>query len=194
MLGSFKMRILMVIVLVAVLGVIMQSDHCSKRIVTPVLQNIMDTDYSSELKETVFSYLPWTGEEGSREPVPVTGINVLHQPCEFEKIEKSYGWHWSKLDNTQEFFPGVSLRVSENTPVKPIVAGQVIEIQRDENNGVVTVKHSDDFYSVYGGLKEVLIETDETLDLNRVIGKTGERLYFEVRTSEGPVDPHSIFN
>lgn len=194
MIGGFKIRILVVIVVVAMLGVIMQSDHSSRKVVTPVLKNIMATDYSDELVQTFSGYLSKEGKKPTAEVLPVTGNVVLHKPCDFEDIEKTYGWHWSKAENTQEFFPGVSLRVKNNSLVKPILSGQVIDIERDENNGIITVKHSDDFFSVYGGLKEVLTEVDKTIDENTVIGKTGEKLYFEVRTNEGPVDPHSIFH
>jgi murein DD-endopeptidase MepM/ murein hydrolase activator NlpD len=126
--------------------------------------------------------------------MPVLGDTVLHMPCSFLNIEKTYGWYWNKQDKQQQFFPGISLRVKENTLVNPILDGQVMEIKRDETSGTVLVKHNKDFYSVYGGLKEVLVEMNDDLKTSTALGKTGETFYFEVRTGEGPVDPHSIFH
>lgn len=191
MLGSFKIRILIVIVVVAVLGVIMQSNYSSKRVVTPVLQYIMKTDYNNDLKKT-FSSL-FSRKDKAEQVSPVSGNAVLHTPCEYLKIEKSYGWYYNRGKNKQEFSPGVYLQVKDNTLVKPIIDGTVVDIKRDNNEGVVTVKHSEGFFSVYGGLKEVLVYQQMKLKTDTPVGKAGEHLYLEVRTNEGPVDPQGIF-
>jgi murein DD-endopeptidase MepM/ murein hydrolase activator NlpD len=191
MLGSFKLRILLVIVLLAILGLVMQGNYSSKQVVEPVLRYIMETDYRDDLLRSA-SAIFHRGRDAERSQA-VGGTGLLHMPCEFLKVEQNYGWYWNQADNKQEFCPGIYLLVEDNTLVTPTLTGEVSSISRDENGGTVTVQHNDGFYSVYGGLKEVLVENHSGLQLNTAIGKTGEHFYFELRTGEGPLDPQSIF-
>ena len=100
--GRFKIRLLIVIVLVTVVGLIMQSSSSSKQVVEPVLQYMMETDY--DLEEVFSGYLHIPG--GSKtENVPVVNDVVLKMPCDFVDIERTYGWHWSSEVKKEEFCP-----------------------------------------------------------------------------------------
>lgn len=184
--GRFKIRLLIVIVLAAIVGLVMQSDSSSKEVVGPVLQYTMETDYDLE---KVFSDLHIPGNEV--QDLPVANDVVLKMPCDFVDIEQTYGWHWSSEVKKEEFCPGMYLKVADNTLVKPVLAGSVEEVQ--EKTGTVHIKHTDKMESIYGGLKQINVKQGSKVEAEQAIGKTGRSFYFELRSEDGPVDPQSIF-
>lgn len=188
--SRFKIRLLFVIVLAAVVGLIMQSSSASKEVVEPVLQYIMEKDYNIEEVFSGFIHIP--DSKGGRSSPAATEV-VLKMPCDFVDIEKTYGWHWSAEKEKQEFCPGMYLHVTENTPVKPILTGSVQEVQDEEGNSTVRIKHTGNMVSIYGGLKEIEVSQGSKVEVNQVIGKTGESFYFELRNQDGPLNPQSIF-
>lgn len=190
MLGSFKIRLLMVIVMAAMVGLVMQSGHSSKRIMEPVLHYVMDANY--DIQEVFSPYINLPGGDPIKN-LPATTGTVLKMPCDFVDIERSYGWHWSKDVERTEFCPGIFFKVADNTLVKPILPGRVAEVQKDQANGTVRIQHEGELMSIYGGLKEIMVDKDAKVSEGQVLGKTGEHFYFEVRSPDGPVNPQSIF-
>ncbi len=188
--GRFKMRLLIVIVLAAVVGLIMQSSSASKEVVEPVLQYIMETDYDIQDVFSGFIHIP---DGNEMRTLPVSTEVVLKMPCDFVNIERSYGWHWSSEKEKQEFCPGMYLQVTDNTLVKPILAGSVEEVQKEAGNGTVRIKHAGNLVSIYGGLKDIEVTQGSKVVADQAIGKTGESFYFELRSQDGPVNPQSIF-
>lgn len=186
--ARFKIRLLIVIVLATVVGLIMQSGSSSKEIVEPVLQYMMKTDYDVDQVFSNYLHIPGGNEIRT---LPATTDVVLKMPCDFVDIEKSYGWHWSDEVEKEEFCPGIYLKVTDSTPVKPILAGTVEEVQTGA--GTVHIKHADNLISIYGGLKEIAVKPGTKIKVNQVIGTTGQSLYFELRSQDGPVNPQSIF-
>jgi murein DD-endopeptidase MepM/ murein hydrolase activator NlpD len=85
------------------------------------------------------------------------------------------------------------LKVDNSTLVKPIMKGQVEKISGQGNNRTVLIKHENELFSLYGGLKEVLVEEKQIVDINKTLGKTGTSFYFEIRNQDGPLNPQSIF-
>lgn len=190
MFGRFKNRLLIVVVLAALSGLIMQSGSSSKEVVEPVLQYIMETDYNLE---KVFSgYLHIPNGNGVR-ALPASTEVVLKMPCDFVDIERSYGWHWRSEVDKEEFCPGMYLKVADNTLVKPVLAGSVEEVKKEAGSSTVRIKHADNLVSIYGGLKEIEVTQGSKVAVNQAIGKTGESFYFELRSQDGPVNPKSIF-
>jgi len=184
--GRFKIRLLIVIMLAAIVGLVMQSDSSSRKVVEPVLQYMMETDYDIE---KVFSDMHMPGNEV--QDLPAANDVVLKMPCDFVDIEQTYGWHWRSEIKKEEFCPGMYLKVADNTLVKPILAGSVQEVQK--KNGTVLIKHADEMESVYGGLKQINVKQGSTVEVDQTIGRTGESFYFELRGEDGPVNPQSIF-
>ena len=191
MLRSFKLRLLGVIVLVAVVGLIMQSGQGSKQLVEPVLEYMMNNQY--DVGKLISRYVNIPGAVDLTNALPVSGGTILRQPCEFLNIEHSYGWHWSQEEHKQKFCPGIYLKVKDNTTVKPILGGQVLEITTAANQGTVLLKHDGNICSLYGGLKEILVDKGTKVGEDKIIGRTGDSFYFEVRGKDGPVNPQSIF-
>ena len=188
MFGRFKNRLLIVIVLAALAGLIMQSSSSSKEVVEPVLQYIMETDYDIEKVFSGYIHIP-----GGAGALPASTEVVLKMPCDFVDIERSYGWHWSSEVEKEEFCPGMYLKVEDNTLVKPVLAGSVEEVQKEAGSSTVRIKHAGNLVSVYGGLKEIEVTQGSKVAVNQAIGKTGESFYFELRSQDGPVNPKSIF-
>jgi murein DD-endopeptidase MepM/ murein hydrolase activator NlpD len=191
MLRSFKLRLLGVVVLVAVVGLIMQTGQSSRQLVEPVLEYMMDNQY--DVGKLISRYVNIPGVGDGINALAVSGGTILRQPCEFLDIEHSYGWHWSQEEHKQKFCPGIYLKVKDNTTVKPILGGQVLEITRVSDQGTVLIKHDGNIYSLYGGLKEILVDKGSNVGEDKLIGRTGESFYFEVRGKDGPVNPQSIF-
>jgi len=191
MLRRFKLKLLLVIVLVTAVGLAMQSGNSSKQVLEPVLKYMMENRY--DVGSLISRYVNIPGSTNIYNTLPVSGGNVLRQPCEFLSVEHNYGWHWNQEEHKQKFCPGIYLRVKDKTAVKPILSGQVVEVNRTAGLGDVLISHDNNFFSLYGGLKEILVESGSKVGEDRLIGRTGESFYFEARGKDGPVNPQSIF-
>ncbi len=190
MLGSFKIRMLLVIFIVALVGLSIQSEHSSKKIIEPVIKYILK-DYGVE--KNISAFVKNVRQSEDERVIPTTGKSMLQVPCNFLEIERKYGWYWNPKKKQQQFSPGVRLRVKENTIVRPVLEGQVMEISRNNEGRTVLIKHNGDFYSFYGGLKEVLVDKNAAAHMDSVIGKTSSSLQFEIRNQDGPLNPQKLF-
>ncbi len=192
MLGSFRIRMLAVIIIVALVGICIESGHSSRQIVEPTIRYILK-DYGLNSKISLFIE---NLKPGIRpETVPVTNTSsVLQIPCKYSAVERNYGWYFNHDKQQQEFLPGVYLKVENNTIVNPILTGQVEQIGKNDEGRTILIKHDDDFYSLYGGIKEVLVDKNAWVDSSTVLGKTGDLLYLEIRNSDGPINPHNLIN
>ncbi|HEX3012222.1 MAG TPA: M23 family metallopeptidase [Syntrophomonadaceae bacterium] len=188
MIGSFRIRLLVVIVLSALAGFLMQASPGSRQTVEPVIKYIMGKNYNVE---AVFSRM--AAKIGSYTSTPVTTDNVLQLPCRFTGIDRNYGWFFNLKENKQEFYPGINLKVEDNSLVRPVMPGQVEKITVDGNTRSILIKHDSGYYSLYGGLKEILVTENDKVILDSVLGKTNKTFYFELRNQDGPVDPQYIF-
>ncbi|MDD4801799.1 MAG: peptidoglycan DD-metalloendopeptidase family protein [Syntrophomonas sp.] len=191
MLHSFKLRMLAVILLITMIGIIMQSEHSSRKLVEPVLEYMMDNKY--DVGKLVNRYIKLPGTFDLNEALSVSSHNVLQRPCEYIDIERSYGWHWNQEERKQKFNPGIFLKVKNDTVIRPVLEGQVVDIIYDEDQATILIKHDADIYSLYGGLREVLADKGSTIGHEESIGRTGESFYFEIRGKDGSVNPQSIF-
>lgn len=189
MLGSFKVRMLVVVVIATLAGLAMQSDNRSHDLVRPVISFVL-RDY--QVEEKVAVYLENLRQE-KQEELPVSGDATLQQPCEFIEVEHFYGWYWDAGEGKQEFFPGVSLKVKENTLVRPVMAGKVVSISGGGKKRTIRIQHNEDFASLYQGLQEVLVEENQVVDKGQALGKAGKSLYLELHNLEGPVSPNALF-
>lgn len=192
MLGSFRIRMLAVIIIVALVGICIESGHSSRQVVEPTIRYILK-DYGLNSKISLFIE---NLKPGIRpETVPVTNTSsVLQIPCKYSAVERNYGWYFNQDKQQQEFLPGVYLKVENNTIVNPILTGKIEQIGKNDDGRTILIKHDDDFYSLYGGIKEVLVEQNAWVDNSTVLGKTGDLLYLEIRNGDGPINPHNLIN
>ncbi len=191
MLQNFKIKLLVVILIIAATGVVMQSGQSSRQVLEPVLDYVMHNQYDIGAVISRYVHIPGTNDAAAL--LPASGGQVLQSPCPIISIERNFGWYWDKTARRQKFSSGVTLSVNQGTPVKPIVAGEVIETNNVAGQGSVLIKHGTEFYSFYGGLAQTNVKPGQTVNADNQLGTTGTRLYFEVRSKDGPINPHSIF-
>lgn len=191
MLGSFRIRLLIVIAIIAIVGFLWQSSENSRQIVEPVLRYVMSTDYDIE-KITLGWFNNFNTPE-THQAVPAAASTTLQAPCPMLGIQRNYGWYYNKDQKKQEFYPGITLKVDNSTLVKPVMKGKVEKISGQGGERKVLIKHDNEISSLYGGLKEVLVEEKQAVDIDKTLGKTGTTFYFEIRNQDGPLNPQSIF-
>lgn len=190
MLGSFKIRMLMVIVIAVLVGLALQSDNRSQEVVSPIIKYVM-RDYGVE--EKLALYLENMLGQSSGQGVQASGDVTMQPPCSINSIKQHYGWYWNGKDQKQEFNSGIVLQVEGNTLVKPTMAGRIDSISSDKDGRSVKIVHSDGLISVYGRLQEVLVKKGAAVSSDQVLGKTGKSLYFELQNEDGPINPESLF-
>jgi len=191
MVRKFKLKMLGVILIIAVMGLIMQANQSGRQFVQPALQYIMDNKY--DVRALLARYVRIPGSADLNSLLPVSGGGLLRQPCGYLGIESHFGWHWDQQEKKNKFNPGMQFSVAKDTEVKPMLSGQVIQITVNADQKTVLIKHDSNLYSLYGGLKQLGVKEGTSVKEDTVIGKTGESFYFEVRGKDGPVNPQSIF-
>lgn len=191
MLGTFRVRMLLAIFIVVIVGLAMQSGNGSRHIVEPVITYILTEDYGLEQK--ISGFIEGIRNDEVQELTPSSSNIGLQVPCEFLSVERSYGWYWNDKKEQQEFSPVIRLKVHEKSLVRPIYDGEVSQILEDTDAYSVIVRHEGDLYSSYGALKEVLVESGARVDKNSILGKTGQYLLFEIKDKDGPLNPNYIF-
>jgi len=190
MLGSFRVRMLIVIILVAMVGLSIQSGHSSKKIVEPLIRYVLkDQGWDEKIALVLGNVMG----DINKSLVPVESRSTLRIPCDFIGIEKNYGWFWDAATNKQQFFPGITLQVEEDTLINPVLEGVIEEVSWAEDGSRITIKHSEELYSYYGNLQEVLVEEGDIVSSDTIIGKSASYFYFELRDKSGPVNPSSLF-
>lgn len=185
MVKQFKLRLLLAIFLATMVCILMRSAASQEK--TRIVLDFMLKDYGVE-DQIIDWASQWSGYEFKR-PVPAASLKNTQLPCEFLGLDQSYGWYWNNEAKQELFFPGLRLKVQDNSPVKPIMDGRVAEISDGSDGRAILIMHNQDFYSYYGGLKEVLVSKGNTVTMNQILGKSGALLYLELRGRNGPVDP-----
>ncbi|MBO8158778.1 M23 family metallopeptidase [Thermosyntropha sp.] len=188
MLGSFRFRMFIVLIIAIFTSISLKAGHESKAVVEPVLRYIL-RDYGFESK--IAAFLENYQEEHEEVPVMSKGIR-WQKPCEFLYVIQKYGWYWNEKEKRQEFSPGIRIKVKNNSLIKPITEGVVEEIGSDKKGRYVLIKHDESFFSLYGGLKEILVTEKSKVDKETILGKSTDVLYMELRDQEGPINSNSI--
>jgi len=191
MLGSFRIRLLVVILITMLVGLSLQSDHSSRYVVEAVLSNYVLKDYGVEEKLALL--VENTRSRMTDKEVPVLAESEMQTPCSYLTVAQRYGWSWNEQTRKQEFHPGVTLVVKESTLVRPVLSGEVVEVSRQEEGRTILIKHGEKLFSYYQGLEEVLVRENQQVNQDQILGKTGKTLYFELRDEDGPMDPQSLF-
>jgi murein DD-endopeptidase MepM/ murein hydrolase activator NlpD len=196
MLARLKKKFLLVIIIVAITGFIMQTENNGRQVLLPVLQYVMQPDERIENSLKVFLNSNEVTPEGelifpNKQLLPVTGNSLVQMPCAYQSVERYFGWYWDVENNQQEFSPGVSLAVKENTPVKSIINGCVDKIEHNQSGGQVVIK-KDHIKVLIGGLKEILVTAGDEVSNNSLLGKSGTKLYLEIRDQDEPLNPDAL--
>lgn len=118
---------------------------------------------------------------------------VLDWPLRGEVVE-GFGNRRDPRYGTEVPHNGIEIAVPEGDPeaaeVRVVYPGQVLFASPFEGYGtMVVVVHPDRVFSIYTGLEELRVAQGDVLSLASVVGRAGDRLYFEIRVENRPVDP-----
>lgn len=85
---------------------------------------------------------------------------------------------------------GIELETTPGEEVRVVYPGRVVFAAPFQGYGpTVVVAHSGRVFSLYAGLAETAVGEKDVLSLASVVGRSSERLYFEIRDRNVPVDP-----
>ncbi|UCG29837.1 MAG: peptidoglycan DD-metalloendopeptidase family protein [candidate division WOR-3 bacterium] len=132
-----------------------------------------------------------------------TGTNFLEKnrgklswPCR-GSIVTNFGKVIHPKYNTTTKNNGIDISTNYGDNVYAVAPGKVVYADRFMGYGnLVLVDHLDGYYSLYGHLAEMLVNTGDEITGGRIIGRVGESgslsgpiLHFELRKDGKPVDP-----
>ena len=112
----------------------------------------------------------------------------IQYPLDNHKINQGYYF----------FHPGIDFEGVTGEPVKPIMAGEVVDIQYSNiaYGNAVLVRHGDNFSSLYAHLSKVFVKIGDELKMNSVLGEvgstgrsSGDHLHLEIRENGRPINP-----
>lgn len=187
-LGSFKTRLLVVIVIITLVGYSLQSGYGSRTWIEPVLRMVFYEDqWANRLVAAIGEYLP-----GYQTPAVVSD-QFLQLPCAYTGIIRSFGSTWDVQQEEPVLFPGVILQVDPNTVVRPVLAGKVILVEGEGSDYKVVVRHEGGLGSEYGKLAGVKVKTGMNVNKGTILGRCDEEFYFAINSPEGPLDPGQLF-
>lgn len=188
MLWSFRVRLLVVIAIVALVGYSLQSGNWSKNLVEPALRVILHEDQRAN------QILAAISERLSGYQIqPAVSDQVLQLPCAYTGVIRSFGNSWDVTQNKSVLFPGILLQVNPNTPVKPVMPGKVNLVQGEAGQYKVLIEHQQGLTSEYGQLDRVSVRAGQTVSKDTIIGRSGSQLYFAINSPQGPLDPGHLF-
>jgi septal ring factor EnvC (AmiA/AmiB activator) len=115
------------------------------------------------------------------------------------KIKSRYGIVKNPVLKTETFNQGIEIETTPNAPVNPTCLGIVKWVwwQRGMGN-LVVVDHGKGYYTVYGYLDMVLVDTGTEVDTQTVLGEVGDTnslygstLHFEIWNNTDHQNPES---
>lgn len=132
------------------------------------------------------------------ERIYIMGI-VFHAPLT-GSVSSSFGSRTDPFLNEKTFHGGVDIAAPEGKPVRASRGGTVTYSGEATGYGnTVVIEHELGYYSLYGHLKEVLVEKDQKVETGQILGSvgqtgrtTGPHLHFEIRRSDKPLNPENI--
>lgn len=104
---------------------------------------------------------------------------------------------------TQKFWflhAGLDMATLTGTPIRPVMTGSVIKVERDAGYGnYVIVEHNGGYESLYSHLSEISVSVGQHVSMDTVLGKvgstgrsTGPHLHLEIREEGRVVNPAPI--
>jgi septal ring factor EnvC (AmiA/AmiB activator) len=111
------------------------------------------------------------------------------------KLYSSFGLKKHEKYNTFIQNNGIDILSAYQAPVRAVAAGKVVYAEKFLGYGnVVLIDHQSGFYTLYGNLSDIMVNTDSRVENHQQIGTVGGTaegpiLHFEVRKGGKPVDP-----
>ena len=183
---TLKTQILLCILLVLVLGVISVTPdgNFQKTKNTVMLVLTQNTDIVGQLNKIKSIF---TQEESIDNMSPVA---EFVNPAPDGVVSASFGVQDA---NNSGFHYGVDIKMNSQKNVLSAAAGEVIEIATNEELGTyIIIKHSDEIFTTYARLGEILPDVGETVEGGKAIARvndTDNTFYFEIRRNDTYLDP-----
>lgn len=133
----------------------------------------------------------------SKEPMPGTGFakykGRLVWPSQGEVVGP-FGRQKHPRFDTYIDRKGIEIRAADHEPIRAVAEGRVAYADRLKGYGmVVIVDHGDRYLSLYAHAASLNVSPGDRVDAGQEIGTTSargeDRLYFELRHGESPLDP-----
>jgi len=129
-----------------------------------------------------------------RNPEPLAGTplqsfrGVLDWPLD-GRVLIGFGPRLDPRYGTRVPHNGVRIAAA-GAPVRVVFPGKVLYAAPFEGFGLtVVVHHPSRVFTLYADLAELQVAVDDMLSLRAIVGLADERLYFEIRVENRPVDP-----
>lgn len=121
---------------------------------------------------------------------PVQGFQgVLDWPVRGEVVQ-GFGTRLDPRYKTRVPHNGVDLETAARSEVRAVFPGKVLFAAPFQGYGLtVVVHHPGRVFTLYAGLQDLRIRQDQMVSLGQVLGLSTEKLYFEIREENQPVDP-----
>lgn len=121
---------------------------------------------------------------------PVQGFRgVLDWPVQ-GKVLQGFGTRLDPRYKTRVPHNGLDLQTRPHTEVRVVFPGRVLFAAPFQGYGLtVVVHHPGRVFTLYAGLQDLQAGENDMLSLGQVIGLSTEKLYFEIREENRPVDP-----
>jgi septal ring factor EnvC (AmiA/AmiB activator) len=114
---------------------------------------------------------------------------VLDWPVE-GKVVQGFGTRLDPRYKTRIPHNGLDLQTRPATDVQAVFPGKVLFAAPFQGYGLTAVVHHPGrVFTLYAGLKDLRVRQDDMVSLGQVIGLSTEKLYFEIREENQPVDP-----
>ncbi len=92
---------------------------------------------------------------------------------------------------------GIEISAKQGQAIRAVYAGEVVYADWFPAYGMVVIlDHGENYYTLYAHLARILVSMADRVDGDQLIGETGDtgmtegdRLYFELRKGEKPIDP-----
>ena len=184
--GTFKFQIVFCAILLVVLSIIkMTSDDVlvkTKRAVMLILTE--QTDVNKEFDKLKSIFLT------DKEIEALNPISTFISPAKECTLVKGFG-----VQDAYEsgFHYGVDLKVVKNQNIVSVSKGEISEIATNEEYGTyILIKHSDEIFTLYAQLNEVLPNIGEMVAQGQTVGRANEEtntIHFEIRRNDTYLDP-----
>ena len=115
-------------------------------------------------------------------------------------VSRTFGWNYNPTTDDWRWHPGLDLSADAGSKVYAMAAGRVADVHGSDDEGwEITIAHRAGLESVYAGLAQPLVTTDESVARGAAIGSVGPpplleagdptHVHFVLRASGAEVDP-----
>lgn len=114
---------------------------------------------------------------------------VLDWPVQ-GRVVQTFGTRLDPRYKTRVPHNGIEVATSSRSEVRAVFPGKVLFAAPFQGYGLtVVVHHPGRVFTLYAGLQNLGIKQNDMLSLGQVLGLSTDKLYFEIREENRPVDP-----